>query len=633
VAGSPAKELYHLYPGMILNDRYVVGRVLGFGGFGITYKVWDRRLNAVLAIKEYYPSGLVNRVPETKNVILFAGNRSKEYNHGLTRFLDEARNMAKFNSHKSIINVFEYFEENNTAYIVMEYLDGLSLSDYLKGNRLDMDGSISVILQVCTALKDIHAAGIVHRDVSPDNIFLCTNGAIKLIDFGAARFYADEEKQLTIILKPGFAPPEQYERVNIQGPWTDIYALGATLYQMVTGVKPEESTNRKISDTLAPPAQLDNKIPEYVSNTIMKAMAIDKHLRFISVADFEKALNQQKKVLPIAREKNRRKLRRLITVCASALVIIVAASVFFMNWNRQKDDETLPDAAISLWYSLSGDPDADQAKNDAYNAIVAAFNASFPNVTINVTTYQQSDYDTAIRSAASDGTLPALFESTGLSDEDLNSAVDLGNVVKSLDIGQCYFLDKYSTYFPGKKQMPLGFVAPVVYLNTTLMTFYDASLKDIGEITNESGADQTLAVDSGDVPAFTAAYGEQANAPTADAKDLFLSGKAVAYFADTGEYFDVQNALPARYKLLRIDSSDILASFCDMWSIGKCDNNELKAAQRLLVFMLSDNAQDYLHIRNRDGALPINKDVLDVFVSVYSDFNGFFDNIGSYTFQ
>ena len=604
VQGEPAKELYHLYPGMILNDRYVVGQVLGFGGFGITYKVWDKHLDTILAIKEYYPSGLVNRTPGTKKVSLFAKNRQREYAHGLMRFLDEARNMAKFNSHKSIINVFEYFEENDTAYIVMEYLDGLTLNDFLKNNRLDAETSVSLIYHVCDALKDIHAAGIIHRDVSPDNIFICTNNAIKLIDFGAARFSANEETLMTIILKPGFAPPEQYEKINIQGPWTDIYALGATLYYMVTGVKPEESTNRKIADTLVPPMELNNAIPENISNTIMKAMAIDKHLRFISIVEFEKALSGNKRVLPVSKEKKRRKRRRFATVLTSALVIIISASIFLINWNRNLEQETLPDADISMWYSLSGEDEDDAAKNDSYAAIVAAFNNSFPNVTIEIITYLREDYAVKLQAAISNGIMPTLFESTGMSNNILENSIDLSGVLKSVGDEQCYFLDNYLTYFPQKNQMPLGFVAPVIYLNTTF---------------------------SGSEAANSANSTNSAN--SANYKEAFLSGEAERYISDTSDYFDVQKALPARYKLLRVDSDSVLGLFDDLWSIGKCGVNEKKAAERLLLFMLSDNAQDYLHIRNRSASLPINRDALDVFCDVYNDFDGFFVNIENYYFE
>ena len=333
VKGNPASEIYYLYPGMILNDRYIIGQVLSSGGFGIIYKVWDTKLEIVVVIKEYYPTGIANRVPGTKKVILFTGNRLKEYNHGLIRFLDEARSTAKFSSHKSIINIFEYFEENGTAYIVMEYLDGITLNEFLKTNTLSLESSLKIIHSVSSALVDIHHLNIAHCDVSPGSIFICSNGAIKLlIDFEVARFmYNKEIRKGIIIFNDRFAPPEQYESVSIQGPWTDIYALGATLYLMVTGVKPEESTNRKVSDTLQAPNEIDNTIPEYISNTIMKAMAIDRHMRFSSVEEFEKALNQEKKVLPIEMEKKKHKIIRLISVLIAFIVFIVSVSIYIIR--------------------------------------------------------------------------------------------------------------------------------------------------------------------------------------------------------------------------------------------------------------------------------------------------------------
>ena len=188
--GAPIGEVFYLYPGTVLNNRYSIGQVLGFGGFGITYKAWDAKLQTIVALKEYYPTGIVNRTPGTRNVVLFAGNRVKEFDHGLERFVDEAKNMAKFSSHKNIVNVFEYFQENNTAYIVMEFLDGITLSAFLQTNTVPQETAIEITLSVAAALRDIHESGIIHRDVSPDNIFICHNGNIKLIDFGAARFVA-----------------------------------------------------------------------------------------------------------------------------------------------------------------------------------------------------------------------------------------------------------------------------------------------------------------------------------------------------------------------------------------------------------------------------------------------------------
>ncbi|MCL2126098.1 MAG: serine/threonine-protein kinase [Oscillospiraceae bacterium] len=629
VHGTPAKELNHLYPGTVLNGRYIVGQVLGFGGFGITYKVWDQRLGTVLAIKEYYPSGLVNRVPGTMDVILFTSNRREEYRHGMTRFLDEARSMAKFSSHKSIINVFDFFEENDTAYIVMEYLEGTTLSAFLKTNRLDLANSISLILHVCEALRDIHAVGIVHRDVSPDNIFLCTNGLIKLIDFGAARFYADEERQLTIILKPGYAPPEQYERVNVQGPWTDIYALGATLYVMITGTKPEESTNRRVSDTLASPMELDSSIPENISNTIMKAMAIDKHLRFTSVADFEKALNNEKKVLPVAKEKKIRKRRRISTVTASALIIIISAVVLYLSIRP----DPAPNANITIWYSLTGDAEMDEAKITAYAAITDEFVKNYPDVGITITTFPKDEYSAKINEAIINGAAPTLFESTGINSAVLANTTDLSSIVKQLNTSQykelqpCNFYDRYAAYFPNKNQMPLGFTAPVLYINTTLIDYGDSGVQDISAL-----AAQEIVLNNSDLQAFLAAYENAAYMVEADAKTVFTTGGAEVYFSDATEYFDIQEAMPGRYKLLRVDSDYVMGEFRNLWSIGLCSSDQKYAAEKLILFMLSDYAQEFIYIRNRSQALPINSNTLDLYSNIYNDFNGFFVNIENYSF-
>ena len=620
VDGDGAQELYHLYPGTILNGRYIVGQVLGFGGFGITYKVWDNNLKTVWAIKEYYPSGLVNRTPGTKDVNVFSGNRLKAYNHGLMRFLDEARSMAKFSSHKNIINVIEYFEENNTAYIVMEFLDGITLSEFLKGNRMDVESSVEVIHHICSALKDVHKMGIIHRDVSPDNIFLCTNGVVKLIDFGAARFSSDEEQQRTIILKPGFAPPEQYEKVNIQGAWTDIYAVGATLYYMITGVKPEESTNRKIADNLPAPHKIDETIPEYIGNTVMQAMAIDRHMRFATILDFEKGLNQETKILPIDTQIKRRKLRRLVGLAAAFLIVTVSSSLFYFNWDRQRQAETLPDASISIAFFVTGNTEFDNARETAFSGVIEAFQDSFPNVNIYMRPYPIAEYETILRDAIASGNSPTLFESTGLGLDVLGNALDLNRVVSQLPIRELYFLNQYTEHFPARNQLPLGFNAPVLFVNTVLSDFAGTgwSEGDFYALSSSNLSDEIAFV----------IYGVDD-----DARELFTAGLAATYFSKTSAFFDVQRMLPARYRLVYIDSANPTARFTDLWSISQhTSTNERTAAERFLVYMLSDHSQDLLHIRNNSGNLPINRYVLGVFSQVYNDFDGFFNNIESYVF-
>ena len=597
--------------------------------------VWDTNLNTVLAIKEYYPSGLVNRVPGTTNVRVFSGKRQREYDHGLMRFLDEAQSMAMFSSHRSIVNVIEYFEENNTAYIVMEYLAGFTLKEFLENNVKDVESSIEIIGHICTALKAIHKAGIIHRDVSPDNIFLCDNGDIKLLDFGAARFSSDEEQQRTVILKPGFAPPEQYEKVNIQGPWTDIYALGATFYYMLTGVKPDESVNRKIEDTLRAPHELDHTIPEYISNAIMKAMAIDKHIRFASVSDFERVINKEKKVLPVKEQIKSRKRNRLIGIVAALLVVAFSASLFYISWRRQRDEETLADASISIAFFVSDEENLNDSKEIAFSTIIQEFQNSFPNITISMSVYPQEEYEGSILRAVADENLPTLFETTGLGADILESAIDLRGVINHLDDNVIHFLDGHSMYFPDRKQLPVGFSAPIIYLNTTLSDFTGTGLRNFGDLLwANSSAEVAFAIDNADMDAFARTFDSTIADTNNKAKELFLSGRAAAYFSNSSAFFDVQMALPARFRLVYADTDNPAAQFTDLWSISQyASSNERAAAERFLRYMMSDNAQDILHIRNRSGNLPINKNVLELFSEIYIDFEGFFDNISSYTFQ
>jgi serine/threonine protein kinase len=206
VEGTPPDQAYHLHPGTVLAHRYVVGTVIGFGGFGVIYKVWDLQLSKILAIKEFFPAGLVNRVPGEKDVLVFSGDDEANYLKTLQRFLEEARNIARFNDDPNIINVLNYFEENNTAYIVMEHLEGISLSDYLleKGGRLSPEEAFSIIEPVMDGLMTIHKTGIIHRDIHPGNIFITTANRIKIIDFGAAKFSTGEdEKTLTVLVTQG----------------------------------------------------------------------------------------------------------------------------------------------------------------------------------------------------------------------------------------------------------------------------------------------------------------------------------------------------------------------------------------------------------------------------------------------
>lgn len=282
-----------LKPGVILKERYKIEEVIGAGGFGITYRAWDPLLQSYVAIKEYYPSGIATRSADSSKVCVPVGQERREYHRGRIRFLKEAQDVARFQSEPNIVSIYDYLEENDTAYMVMEYLHGCTLKQYIRehGGRLDTDHILHICLSVLDALAVVHKAGMIHRDISPENIFICEDLTVKLIDFGAAKqVYLDGEQTMSVVLKPGYAPPEQYAKKDKQGPWTDIYALGATLYFAATGEKPEESFGRVLEDTIKPVCEVNPEIPRAMSQVIMRAMSVKIEDRYQTVEAMREAL-------------------------------------------------------------------------------------------------------------------------------------------------------------------------------------------------------------------------------------------------------------------------------------------------------------------------------------------------------
>ena len=282
-----------LKPGVILKERYKIEEVIGAGGFGITYRAWDPLLQSYVAIKEYYPSGIATRSADSSKVCVPVGQEQREYHRGRIRFLKEAQDVARFQSEPNIVSIYDYLEENDTAYMVMEYLHGCTLKQYIRehGGRLDTDHILHICLSVLDALAVVHKAGMIHRDISPENIFICEDLTVKLIDFGAAKqVYLDGEQTMSVVLKPGYAPPEQYAKKDKQGPWTDIYALGATLYFAATGEKPEESFGRVLEDTIKPVCEVNLEIPRAMSQVIMRAMSVKIEDRYQTVEAMREAL-------------------------------------------------------------------------------------------------------------------------------------------------------------------------------------------------------------------------------------------------------------------------------------------------------------------------------------------------------
>lgn len=291
--GTASESLQHLPPGTVLQGKYLIGRVLGQGGFGITYISWDMTLDLKLAIKEYFPLGIASRSSGEPSIEMPTGEFKEHYGFGLERYLNEAKTLARFSEHPNIVTVRDYFEANNTAYIVMSFIDGKTLEGYLKsaGGNIGYFQAHSIMMPVLDALKVMHEEGMLHRDVSPDNIIIGNDGRVVLIDFGAARQEMREKsKCFSVIIKAGYAPEEQYRSRGNQGPWTDIYAAGSTLYRSITGKIPPDAIDRVSEETLIPPSHLGIDISESSEKALLKALAVKAGDRHLTVEDFQKEL-------------------------------------------------------------------------------------------------------------------------------------------------------------------------------------------------------------------------------------------------------------------------------------------------------------------------------------------------------
>ena len=283
------ENLYCLRKGTRLIGRYTIEGVLGQGGFGITYLGMDELHKKKVAIKEFFPQGIVTRNIEYEDTVTVTLVGEKEnYDKGKERFLKEAQTMAMFSKDKGIVKVLDFFEINNTAYIVMEYLEGVTLKQYLRENkRIDAEDLVELLVPLIEALDEIHSQGLIHRDISPDNIMVLPDGRIKLMDFGAARDYTEfGEKSLSIVLKPGYAPPEQYQTHGVQGPWTDIYALCATMYKCITGENPPDAIDRLVDDHLKKISALGISVSPQIEKAIIKGMSVAAKDRYQNIGDF-----------------------------------------------------------------------------------------------------------------------------------------------------------------------------------------------------------------------------------------------------------------------------------------------------------------------------------------------------------
>lgn len=279
--------------GTLIHNRYRVEKVLGQGGFGVTYRVMDLKEGCVAAMKEYMPLDIACRPLGSREVRPISEGRRQQYEKFRQYFLREAQTIYQFRGHPNIVEVRHLFSENNTAYYVMEYIEGMDLGSFLKkqGGVLDWVMLRPIVAQVVSALKLVHSGNMIHCDISPDNIFLTNTGSVKLLDFGAARNTLRGNMAVSVIVaNMGYAPWEQLQGRHL-GPWTDVYALAATIYHCITGRLPSKAQERIARDDIVWPSDLGVAIPSQDwEKALRKAMSVQPSERWQSVTEFWSAL-------------------------------------------------------------------------------------------------------------------------------------------------------------------------------------------------------------------------------------------------------------------------------------------------------------------------------------------------------
>lgn len=398
--GTEPELATYMRPGAILNERYVIGRALGHGGFSVTYLAWDALLLHKVAIKEYLPSEYATRRPGESRLTIFSGKEGEYFQFGKEKFLDEAKRLSAFQNEDGIVHVYDCFSANETAYLVMEYLDGITLSEYLKKEaavlpqgQIAPEKAISMLTPVMLSLQRVHDSGMIHRDIAPDNIILLKDGGVRLIDFGAARHAVhDCGKSMTVIIKDGYSPEEQYNSHSVQGPAADVYALSATLYQMITGITPPgaiergEYLQKHKRDMLPPPSKFNKAVTKTQDTAILNGMALHTQDRTQSVAELYEELTAQtpvRRVQETIRKRSSFSWPLWAKITAGVLAAAIAAGGVLLYLNRKPKTDT---AAEDGSYVLS----PNVVNMQVVNAVTAAEDASLHLVV------EGSDYDAGV---------------------------------------------------------------------------------------------------------------------------------------------------------------------------------------------------------------------------------------------
>lgn len=559
-------ELYAIEKETVLNERYEVISLIGNGGFSIIYKAYDRELQSNVAIKEYFPNNIAERIPHSCEVLTRNSDAEERFKRGMKSFKEEAHRMAELGGLHNTINVLGAFDENGTSYIVMELLEGISLLEYFKmlpGNRFeDIDDAKQIILSVAEALEYSHSKKILHRDVSPDNIFLCNDGKVKLIDFGAAReFKTDEE--LSVVVKSGCTPPEQYRKNGKQGPWTDIYALGATFYRMLTGEYPESAPDRMTTENeCIPPSSLNPKVPEYIDAFVLRCLAYDHNLRLSKASDAIYVLRKKPVIkLPGEVKAEHDKIKRLsYTLLSACFVMFLIICIVII-----KKSETIYNVKIKECDITVMIPEEFSSYN-GIRALKEDFQSVCPQITINFIN----------------------------SDEDSENAENADIFIYDETV-PCASLEKIQKVEENTNEefITVAYDAKIVYWNSEKAFYCGIDVNEINSVDDIK-------------PEYYA-----------ESFDMFFddTNNCCAYLGSVALYKDVQKKIPGMYKVYSY--SEELEPIC-LSVASDISENEKNAAMRFLLYLISERAQKILFINN-EGLIPSEKNQYDHFFEIYSE--------------
>lgn len=630
---SEEKRIHHgLSIGTILNERYLIGEMLGFGGFGITYKVFDIQLNQIFAIKEFFPNAISTRVPGTKDLIVY---KKEEFEIEKKTFIEEAKITGKFFESKNIVKVFGYFEENNTIYYVMEYLDGINLKDFIaqNGGSLDITTAVEITKGILNGLKEIHMAGFIHCDMTPDNVILTVDDRIVIFDLGAAKYSNIKDVNAETIVKMGYSPPEQYQGNAKLGTYTDIYALGAMLYQMLTGILPDESLDRENEETLEIPSKINPDIPKNLDGLCMRAMALDRGLRIQNAKEFKAGLDGRVYRTP-DEEKRNRKIKRIVSFAsvAVAMALCIGLGIAFRGANSEVNLNKYikEDTTVEIWVPYTLD---EEKTKELYDSVFESFEKELENndskkklkseIDIELVYISEYQYAELLQEAYENGEMPDVYR-TDLAYHDYDEA-DLSWVKNKIIKDKHALGNEISNY---KYCLPVSADCDVLYVNRKFdkdnelfYAYSEQNLKNIAERLVESEKMVSITANNncmaeervGAVNTFKdplAKFTEECSvAYVGRLSDLSLIKHGyTSFFSDEKKSISWFTMMPYPDEIYNFEPTEI-------WGVNEnSDESHQYAAMYVLSYLLSDTAQEILYIEN-ESYMPLNKNILDVYVN------------------